>query len=46
MEKDPSRARDLLVGLEGIDVVGVNDEQSEPLVVRVRTRMRHRPLFW
>ena len=42
MEQDPTRICELLVGLGDVDVVGVVDEPSGPLVVHVRTR--HRPV--
>ena len=42
MEQDPTRICELLVGLGDVDVLGVNDEPSGPLVVHVRTR--HRPV--
>ena len=42
MEQDPMRICELLVGLGDVDVVGVDDEPSGPLVVHVRTR--HRPV--
>ena len=42
MEQDPTRVCELLVGLGDVDVVGVDDEVSEPLVVHVRTRSRPR----
>ena len=42
MEQDAMRICELLVGLGDVDVVGVVDEPSGPLVVHVRTR--HRPV--
>ena len=42
MEQDPTRICEFVVGLGDVDVVGVNDEPSGPLVVHVRTR--HRPV--
>ena len=41
MEQDSTRICELLVGLGDVDVLGVVDEPSAPLVVHVRTR--HRP---
>ena len=35
---------ELLVGLGAVDVLGVVDEPSAPLVVHVRTRTRSRPV--
>ena len=46
MEQDPTRMCELLVGLGDVDVVGVDDELSGPLVVHVRTRARRRLLCW
>ena len=40
MEQDPTRICELLVGLGDVDVVGVVDEATEPLVVRIQTRSR------
>ena len=42
MERDSMRMCELLVGLGAVDVLGVVDEPSAPLVVHVRTR--HRPV--
>ena len=42
MEQDPMRVCELLVGSGDVDVVGVDDEPSGPMVVHVRTR--HRPV--
>ena len=36
MEQDPTRMCELLVGLGDVDVVGVEDEPSGPLVVHIR----------
>ena len=44
MEQDPTRMCELLVGLGDVDVVGIDDEATEPLVVHVRTRCR--PVCW
>ena len=44
MEQDSTRMCELLVGLGDVDVVGVNDDASEPLVVHVRTWCR--PVCW
>ena len=44
MEQDPTRMCELLVGLGEVDVLGVDDELSGPLVVHVRTRCR--PVCW
>ena len=40
MEQDPTRICELLVGLGDVDVVGVVDEATEPLVVHIQTRSR------
>ena len=40
MEQDPTRICELLVGLGDVDVVGVDDEATEPLVVHIQTRSR------
>ena len=40
MERDSTRICELLVGLGDVDVLGVVDEPSAPLVVHVRTRSR------
>ena len=40
MQQDPTRMCELLVGLGDVDVVGVDDDPSAPLVVHVRTRRR------
>ena len=42
MERDSTRICELLVGLGDVDVLGVVDEPSAPLVVHVR--IRHRPV--
>ena len=44
MEQDPTRICELLVGLGDVDVVGVDDEATEPLVVHIQTRTRSRPV--
>ena len=38
MEVEPSRMCELLVGLGGVDVLGVDDVEGEPLRVHVRCR--------
>ena len=38
MECDPTRVCELLVGLGDVEVLGVEDEQSAPLGVRIRRR--------
>ena len=43
MEQDPTRICELLVGLGDVNVVGVDDEATEPLVVHIQTRTRSRP---
>ena len=40
MEQDPTRICELLVGLGDVNVVGVDDEATEPLVVHIQTRSR------
>ena len=40
MEQDPTRICDLWVGLGDVDIVGVDDEATEPLVVHIQTRSR------
>ena len=40
MEQNPTRVYELLVGLGDLDVLGVDDETTEPLVVHIRTRRR------
>ena len=42
MEQNSTRRLELLVGLGDVDMLGVDDEPSGPLVVHVRTR--HRPV--
>ena len=42
MEENPTRICELLVGLGDVEVLGVDDESSGPLEVRVRTRRRPR----
>ena len=44
MEQDPTRICELLVGLGDVNVVGVDDEATEPLVVHIQTRTRSRPV--
>ena len=38
MEQDPMRVCELSVGLGDVDVVGLEDEPTEPLVVHIPTR--------
>ena len=40
MEQDPTRICEWLVGLGDVDVVGIDDEATEPLVVHIQTRSR------
>ena len=44
MEQDPMRVCELSVGLGDVDVVGLEDEATEPLVVHIPTRSR--PMCW
>ena len=44
MEQDPMRVCELSVGLGDVDVVGLEDEPTEPLVVHIQTRSR--PMCW
>ena len=44
MEQDPMRVCELSVGLGDVDVVGLEDEATEPLVVHIQTRSR--PVYW
>ena len=44
MEQDPMRVCELSVGLGDVDVVGLEDEATEPLVVHIQARSR--PMCW
>ena len=38
MEENPTRVRELIVGLGDVEVLGVDDVPGGPLVLHIRTR--------